>query len=639
MEGAFDDGVTGRRHHRPAVPLGPSIVTLATSTRYLGQLERVSRMIQPLHPVTRRLVEEAAIRRKLPTKTPPWVLSPLMNVSGLEELNRAYGRLPSDRVSPNPFQSALDQLRIRVDVDVNTLDRIPQVGATVVLANHPFGGADGLALAATVLRRRQDVRVLVNSWLGEVEMLKSYLIQVDVFEAKPHLHENAASLRAALRHLRQGGALIVFPAGEVSQLNALSGTIEDPKWATGAATLARRSGATVVPCFFRGNNRMMFHLAGLLHPMLRTALLPRELVARQNQVLSLVLGKPVRNEALSRFASDEALTDWFRTRVYDLDLPAKEPFVPSKLTPVARPLPGTAIADELRGLPADALLLEQGPYRIYLAKRRAIPSATLEIGRLRELTFRDIGEGTGAETDIDRFDDTYHHLILWDGVAEKLVGAYRLAFCDEVLATEGIPGLYTHSLFRLKAAVKPELTSAIELGRSFIRPEYQRKPLPLALLWRGIGELLCRRPKYRKLVGSVSISERYRGAALRLLLGYLQSAHAERRLQRLVGARYAVRYRLSECERRLLGTEGQSAKSLSLLLAELDDEGKRVPVLLERYLELGAKVISISRDPSFGNCVDALVMVDLDRAPTSLLKRFMGTEGFEWYVSQWLRAG
>ena len=562
-----------------------------------------------------------------------------MNFTGIGELNQTFASLPVAGLDTNPFQLALDHLKIRLKVEPSNIDRIPQSGPTILVANHPFGGADGLALGALALSRRSDVKVLVNSWLGEVDDLAAWLIQIDVFDARGKAGANAVQLKAALRHLRQGGLLIVFPAGTVSQFNPRSGKVEDIKWGTGAASLARRSRATVVPCFFRGQNRPVFHLAGLVHPVLRTALLPRELVARQNSLLTLAIGKPVSSEAISRFGDDETLTAWFRIRTHDLDANAVEAATPrNRQVSIAAPVDVRLIVEELRCLPDDALLLSQGPYRVYLARRRSIPHTLEEIGRLREISFRAVGEGTGAATDLDEFDLTYSHLVLWDDTAQKVVGAYRLAFCDERLNAGGLQALYTHTLFKYRWGLKSELAQAVELGRSFIRPEYQRKPLALAMLWRGIGEVLCRNPHYRRLIGPVSISDQYRGSSLRLLISFLESIRPEAGLRGQVSPRKPVSVRLSDCERQILQARVGSVKELSSLLGELDEDGKRVPVLVERYLELGARVLAVSRDSEFGGCVDALIMVDLDRAPEQLLKRFMGAEGYEWYRRQWSQA-
>lgn len=578
----------------------------------------------------RSLADANAIRRRLPVAPPAWLIEPLLNFTGLGELNEAYATLPPVATNPNPFRRFLDHLKIRVQAHEENTERIPTEGATLLVANHPFGGADGLALGALALSRRSDVRILVNSWLGEIRELEPWLIQIDVFDTKESTTANAGHLLAALRHLRQGGLLIVFPAGTVSQFNPLTGKVQDVRWGTGAATLARHSGATVIPCFFRGGNRPLFHLAGLVHPALRTALLPRELVAKQNSEIAVTLGKPVSPETISRFKDDETLTAWFRVRTYDLERDASQPSSSTQLA-IANPVESHLIAEELRRLPEDALLVSQGLYRVYLARHRSIPLTLQEIGRLREVSFRAVGEGTGGARDLDQFDSTYMHLVLWDATQQRVIGACRLAFCDDHLRSGGLAALYTHTLFRYREGLKAELTQAIELGRSFIQPEYQRKPLALAMLWRGIGEVLCRNPSYRRLVGPVSISDQYRGSSLRLMLSFLQTVHPERGLSRHVSPRNAVQYRLTESEQRVLSHSTDTVKELSSRLVELDEEGKRVPVLIERYLELGARVLSVSRDAEFGGCVDALVIVDLNHAPATLLKRFMGAEGYDWY--------
>lgn len=575
------------------------------------------------------IVRTEELAQRLPPRTPPWVTAGLLSVTGLAELNRTYERFCSSPArDENVFEQALRQLDVEVEVKQEDLARVPETGPVIVVSNHPFGGIDGLSLGATLMRRRSDVRIITNSILSRIAKLAPWFLNVDVFERSSRMAMNAKQVRAALRHLSGGGLLVVFPAGSVSRFRPERGGVVDDEWNLGVGMLARLSHATVVPCYFEGQNSLLFQATGLLHEKLSMILLPRELLARRESRVTLRVGRGVSPESLGRFADDRALTAWLRLRTYALSEPTS-PVQPTRpLRSLAAPIDAKLISAELSRLPRNRQLLQQGAYHVYWARQADIPTTVEELGRLRELTFREIGEGTGQNRDLDRFDSSYHHLVLYDAENHCLVGAYRMAFCDERIAQCGLEGLYTHELFHYRAAMRGELTNAIELGRSFVRPEYQRKPLALALLWRGIGEVLCLHPRYRRLVGPVSISDRYRGSSRRMLLSFLKDLRSDRELAKLVLPRRPVRTKLDACERQILESGCRSVRELSRLVSELDARGQGVPVLLERYLELGARVLALSSDPAFSNCIDALVIVDLDDAPEALLKRFMGQQGF-----------
>jgi putative hemolysin len=572
--------------------------------------------------------------RRFPRKPPEWLIEPLLNLTGLSALEQAYRRFPTESTENNPFRRALNCLRIRTIVEQDSINRIPKSGPTILLANHPFGGADGLTLGALALERRNDVRVLVNALLSELSVLAPWLISVDVFDAKKNVFCNVGQLRAALHHLQNDGLLIVFPAGTVSQFNPLSGKADDPQWSNCVAKLARHSNAVVVPSYFSGNNRPIFHVAGLIHPTLRTALLPSELVSKQDTAISVTIGNPIAPNEYNRFATDQERTAWFRLRTYGLEFANHAPPSQPKLSPISKSVNPSRIKMELSRLPESDLLFAQGPYQIYFFEHKRAPKTIEEIGRLREISFRAVGEGTGKSSDLDQFDRDYHHLLLWDSANESIVGSYRIAFCDLLIKSKGASGLYTNTLFRYKKPTLDALSDCIELGRSFIVPAYQKRPLPLALLWRGIGEVLCRNPKYRRLLGPVSISSRYYGNAQRLLLTYLSEIKKRNGSSNYVVPRNPVNIRQNSLERFLCTQSMFSLKTLSTLISELDFEGKKLPVLLERYLELGAEIIELNRDRNFSNCIDALVLVTLDRTPESILKRFMGTEGAARFTNQ-----
>jgi putative hemolysin len=301
--------------------------------------------------------------------------------------------------------------------------------------------------------------------------------------------------------------------------------------------------------------------------------------------------------------------------------------------PLADAVPAAALQAEIDQLPPEALLATQGDHQIFIARADQIPTLLPEIGRLRELSFRAVSEGTGHARDLDRYDQDYLHLFLWNRGQQEIVGSYRIGCVDELRARRGVAGLYTNSLFKFRGGFLDRLGPALELGRSFIRPEYQRRPLPLALLWRGIGEFVVRNPRYKVLFGPVSISRAYHSRSRRIMVEALSQHRRDAELSALVAARNPPRERLHQDDRAAVSTLVKDVEDISNLVAEIESDSKGIPVLLRHYLRLGARLLSFNVDPSFGNCLDGLIVVDLRASDEKLLKRCMGEAGYRSFVA------
>ena len=382
--------------------------------------------------------------------------------------------------------------------------------------------------------------------------------------------------------------------------------------------------------YFEGHNSLLFQLASVFHPDLRTLLLPREMLRRRSTRVRVQIGKAVKKDAMAAFAGNESLTAWLRLRTYDLALRASESSEKRALLPIPAARSSAGLENEISGLSHDSLLFEQGQYRAYIARMQECPNVLFEIGRLREVTFRAVGEGSGNPIDVDRFDARYRHLFVYDEKEKRIVGSYRLGFCDELLRVQGVSGLYTSTLFKYDLAFVRTLDHTIELGRSFVSVDYQRSPLALALLWRGIGQVLTRNPEYVRLMGPVSISGRYTESARRLMVSFLENLEKDLPMKRIVRARRPPREGLTSLK---VPSPCCNMRQLGRLVAELDSGQRGIPVLLERYLELGGQVLALNVDAKFGNCVDALIVVDVPSAPASMLRRFLGAEGLANYLA------
>lgn len=563
---------------------------------------------------------------------------PIERFLSLDTLNRVYAGMSPIAEDRSYFATALRGLGVGYDLAPEDVAKIPLNAPLVIVANHPFGAVDGLILGDILTQVRPDFRLMANELLHGIPELRPWILPVDAFGGPRSHARNVSRLRLAIKWLEQGGALGIFPAGTVSHLQLRKGCIADPIWHKTVAGLVRRTGATVLTMFFEGHNSMVFQLSGLIHPKLRTALLPSEMLKRSGSRVAVRIGRPIEPHKVSRYPNDRTLTSYLRFKTYMLkwrESPIRPRFAPracdGTAQPVAVPQPSHELAAEVSRLPVSALLVEQGKYQVFLTDADRMPTLLAEIGQLRERTFRAVGEGTGQSCDVDRFDSHYQHLFLWNSARHEVVGSYRLGKVDKILREQGPTGLYTTTLFKLKPGLLERLGSALEMGRSFVRQEYQGQAIPLALIWRGIGEYLVRNPTYKVLFGPVSISKEYEGLSRRLMVEFLGKRFGHDTLSSLVKPRHPLRDRLSRQEREALFALVRDADDVSALVSEIEADRKGLPVLLRHYLRLNAFLLSFNLDASFGNCIDGLIVVDLRTAEPKLLRRYLGNAGYESY--------
>jgi putative hemolysin len=613
--------------------------------------------------------------------TPPEVLSHLAGFPGIPPLAEKF--IPVQKVRDLyhrvqrssdgfGFENLLAEMRVKLRVESADIARIPSTGAVVVLANHPFGMLDGAMLAALLTRVRPDVKVMTNYLLRDVPELARHCIFVDPFQSEnatrsSGIDTNRRALREALAWLQHGGMLAVFPAGEVSQWQFPQGEIADPTWNDTVVRLIRRTGAAALPVYFCGRNSVSFHLFGMIHPRLRTAFLLQEFIQQVGRTVEVRVGSEIPGESVAGIADDREAIEYLRWRTYLLAkrTGAKKSWqiaVRSKLSekvqqPLAPAEPAEIIADELNRLAADRCLVENADLAVYLAKANETPRMLQEIGRLREVTFRRAGEGTGKQRDLDRFDRYYWHVLLWHKTKRELVGAYRAGNTAEILAERGLNGLYTSTLFRYDARLFEKLGPALELGRSFVRPEYQRQYAPLLLLWKGIARLLAVHTDTPILFGAVSISNDYSKASREMiyrffearmrddeLAGSIESAKIEpakiesakiepekiepEKIERkMIAPRRAFRpagLRPWDC--RAMCAALRDLEQLSQPITDVEPDGKGLPILLRQYAKIGGKLLGFNVDRKFSNVLDGLMVVDLRKTEPAVLERYMGRE-------------
>ncbi len=551
---------------------------------------------------------------------------------GLRELTTRYHQVPTTR-DPVEFVSiALAELGVKSRADDTELLEVPATGGCIVIANHPHGGLDGLLLMEVLLKRRPDVRFLANHFLSKFEELGPLFVKVNPFGGNAAKRFNSGAARAALAWLKQGGMLVIFPGGEVSSFDWRERRIIDPIWDAGVARLAEQAEVPVVPCHIGGRNSVLFQLAGFLHPRLRTALLPREMLHARDREVEIRIGAAVPTESLKELNSRTQVMRYLRTKTYLLAERHSPQFLLGRAGSPKRPeetltdaiLPRRMV-EEIASLPLDQRILVSGQFEVWYAQSDQIPWLLQEIGRLREISFREVGEGTGKRSDIDLFDSYYSHLFVWDTKKHGIVGGYRLGHADQILQNYGPKGLYVHSLFKLAPELQEGLSQAIEVGRSFVTPAYQRSYSALMLLWKGVATYMALRPRYNVLFGPVSISNEYHPISQQILVRFLKYHKFERARASLVKPRRPFRPKDHEAAS-LVDLDSGDLRLVADLLGTVETDDRGVPVLLRQYLKLGGRILGFNIDSDFGNSIDCLLWVDMRRTELPLLRKYMGNE-------------
>ena len=604
-------------------------------------------------PNSPRLFNLDGLSSRVPAPIAKLVRAPLEALLCFPRLNALYewATATSDEyeTAVQFSQKVLDRFGLDVRVSKADLARIPESGPLIVVANHPYGALEGMVMMSVLSRQRDEFKIMANHLLGQIPEMRPLFILVDVFENEGSTQANVKGLKETLRWLKDGKALGVFPAGEVSSLNLKKRRIAEADWSVHIATLARRTDATVLPIFFAGTNSPTFHLAGLIHPRLRTMLLPREVFKKERKRLRMRIGTPIRSERIKKFSSDRKAIRYFQMRTEVLGqrkgvyrrrknrvgplirLGRKHKSISAQ--PIADAVSLTHIYRDLNALPDEARYAESGGLTAMVASSNQIPNILTELGRLREIAFREVGEGSGKALDIDRYDRSYLHLFIWNEQRQHIVGAYRLGLVDQLLEQGNMDALYINSLFKISNRLFDKTGPAIELGRSFINLEYQRSYAPLMMLWKGIGAYMARHPQYAHLIGPVSISNDYKKLSKAMIVRFLSRGPYRSPYAKYVQPRTPFsmqRYGRAGVTR--LARMVRDVKELGDVLSDIEPDGKNVPILIRQYLNLGARSLAFNVDPDFGHCLDCLCLFDVRATDKKMLNKYMGKEATRTFL-------
>ena len=555
------------------------------------------------------------------------------NLLALDQLGDIYDARP-DGLNPQDFlQYTLDALGVGLKINNEQhLEQIPREGPLLIVANHPLGGLEGIALARILLGIRPDLQVLTNELLRRIPELAPLFIGVDVLSSAA-AGGNVKGVKQVHQHLRDGGAVLLFPAGKVAALELREGRIQDRKWNRLAGQLIKRYQCACAPVHVNGYNSAYFYLAGLIHPRLRTVLLPRQLANKKGFTLEFTLGKPVLAQELRLLKKPKAITEYLRVSTEALAnrlAPAPANFE-RHVDDICPRASSEKLTSALAGL-RRFRLIEHDDFDVYCAPHDRLGIVMELIAVAREITFRAVGEGTGLTRDSDQFDPHYLHLFLWDKKNARIAGAYRVGLVDEIIREHGVKGLYSRSLYRYDKAFIKRLGPAIEMGRSFIHPDYQRRPDSLTLLWRGIGRVLADRPQYHTLFGSVSISREYSDLARALIADTLLTNFKASEFVPLVKPRTPHRIAHRVWSEDML-KELVNIKMLGKLIGRCDP-GKAVPVLLRHYLSLKGRMVCFNIHSDFNNSLEGLIIVDVRKTDPKTVTRFMGADGYRKFFSR-----
>lgn len=525
------------------------------------------------------------------------------------------------------LDQVLNHFNFSYRVSSRSLNRIPSEGRAILVANHPIGSLDGLALLKMVRTVRPDVRIVASDLLNHIDPLQSLFLGVDNISGKP---SHKTQFKAILEALNNDEAVIIFPAGEVSRIRPNG--VRDGKWKAGFIKLAEKSNSPIVPIYVDARNSALFYSLSALYKPLGTLMLVQEMFNKDHQEIQFHIGKAIPWKAVAKLdLPSKALANRFRKHLYKLDKEAKAakkgktPLFETVET-IAHPVDPKALKKTLKK--AQLLGQTQDGKKIYLYDFEADSPVMHEIGRLRELTFRSVEEGTGTPMDLDKYDSQYRHLVLWDEEELEIVGAYRIGECKNLVEKYGIQGLYTSTLFDLKPEIEAYLPNAIELGRSFVQPRYWGKR-SLDYLWYGIGAYVAQHPEIKYLFGPVSLSDAYPQNAQELIIGFYQQQFGSN--QDLAAAKRPVNLRKENLEIATNVFSGEYKDSFKKLNALLELEGVKVPTLFKQYAEVaddkGCRFIDFSIDPDFNACIDALILVELDKLKPKKRERYLNPIG------------
>jgi len=558
-----------------------------------------------------------------------------LSVSKLSKLNTIYDRF-KHLDALDFIDAVLLELGVTFEIPEKDLKRIPNEGSFISISNHPLGAIDGLILLKLMLEAREDYKIIANFLLQRLQPLEDKIMPVNPFEDRKEVKSSVMGIKQALLHIKEGHPLGVFPAGEVSTYKEDKDIVDKP-WTDEAIKLIQKAKVPVLPVYFHAKNSPAFYKLAKLNDNLRTAKLPSEMLKQRNRKIVVRIGYPVNVKNQTEYEYIEEFKSFLRKKTYMLSSSFEKnnliKIFPKQIKLPLQNRPRKIVSESsqqyiLREIEVcreqQKCLTKSKNYEVFFAKKSLIPNIVREIGRLREITFRSIGEGTNKPIDLDDYDQYYHHMFLWDNEAEQIAGAYRMGLGKEIYSQHGIDGFYLSELFKFEPESHKLMSSAIEMGRAFIIQEYQQKPMPLFLLWKGIVHCTLRFPEHKYLIGGVSISNKFSNFSKSIMIEFMKSNYYDPYLAQYVHPKKDFKVKLKDVDKDFVfdATKADLNK-FDKLIDELESDNLRLPVLIKKYIKQNAKVVAFNVDPLFNNSVDGLMYIRIKDLPESTVKPVM----------------
>lgn len=557
-----------------------------------------------------------------------WLLMKVLKISALNKLYDRHKHLKDVEF----LNAILDDLQIKFEIPEEDLKRLPKDGAYITISNHPLGGVDGILLLKLMLEKEPNFRIIANFLLHRIAPLKPFIMPVNPFENHKDVKSSVIGIKETLRHLSDGKPLGMFPAGEVSTYKDGKLVVDKP-WEEGAIKVIRKAQVPVIPIYFHAKNSRLFYFLSKINDTLRTAKLPSELHTQKDRVIKVRIGKPISVAEQNEYQDIEAYGEFLRKKTYMLSNAFEEESkinlpklsLPKSPKQIAKPANHEQILEEMAFLKkGDYRLLQSKNYEVFFVTADKIPNILHEIGRLREITFREVGEGTNESLDLDPYDKYYHHMFLWDEDAQCIAGAYRMGLGSHIYPKHGIDGFYLHELFRFEPELYDMMSKSIEMGRAFIIKEYQQKPMPLFLLWKGIVHTTLHYPEHKYLIGGVSISNQFSEFSKSLMIEFMKSHYYDPYIAQYVHPKKEFKVKLKDADKDFVFNETESdLNKFDKIIDELEPGTLRLPVLIKKYIKQNARVVAFNVDPLFNNAVDGLMYIRISDIPESTMKPVM----------------
>lgn len=549
----------------------------------------------------------------------------LMLLLRADRVNKVYDN-HLDKFDSNFIDAFLDDLEIKFNVEGTDLKKIPKTGPFVVVANHPFGGIDGLLLLKIIQSVRPDFKIFPNFLVGKITQVSNSLIKPNPFEATTLDSKKSKGLALAREWVNNGGGIGVFPAGEVSSYDSTNNGVSDKLWDQQAIKFIKELKIPIVPVHFQGSNSKMYQVLGVIHAKLATAKLPSEFLNKKKKVINVRIGNVITAKDQNQISDASRFGRFLRAKNYALGsaLEVQKYFKAGitkaeKIEKIIDPVDPALIQKEVEKLKTDYLLFNSDNYAVICGPAFEMPNILTELGRLREETFRAVGEGTNRSIDVDEFDLYFNQLFIWDDEKSRIVGAYRVGKGKDIISEYGKKGFYIESLFKIKKPFLGVLEKSLELGRSFIVQDYQRKPLPLFLLWKGILYFLLKNPEYRYLVGPVSISNDFSAVSKSIITKFMQSYYYDNKIATYITPRTKFKVNIGSLEEEILFEHSNDIGELDKIITDIEVKGYRMPVLLKKYIKLGGKIVGFNVDPLFNDALDGLLILDVFNVPMNVI--------------------